>query len=153
MSGTENLCLRCEASARVEGSVEKMLAAKLMRATSFAEPEPKLSLILLPASVDGMSEDDAWRAVCAMRWPDGNRRCPKCGGGKMYTLAALRKFTCAAPECRHRFSALSGTQFASFKKGYVGLLSALMHEGPGYMSKATTSKTAYDVRRRKIANQ
>ena len=153
MAGTERLCSRCEAAARVEGSVEKMLAAKLKRTAVFFEPDPKLDLSLMPSGIDDMSEHDAWLAVCKMRWPTGQVRCPKCGSHKLYTLTAYRKFNCADPSCKHRFSAVSGTAFASFKKGYVGLLKALAHDGPGYRSPTVTAKSAYDVRRRKTVNE
>lgn len=129
-----------------------MLADKLHRTTAFFDAEPKLDLSRLPNMDATISEHDAWQATIAMRWPGGDVRCPKCGHAKVYTLAERKKFTCASPACRHRFSALSGTAFASFKKGYVGLLAMLAHDGPGHKSGASTSKTAYDVQRRKIAN-
>jgi len=54
------------------------------------------------------SEDDCWRYLVRLRWPDGFR-CPACGHGEAW-LTARRVFICTA--CRKRVSALHGTLFA-----------------------------------------
>ena len=53
------------------------------------------------------SEDDCWRYLVRLRWPDGFR-CPACGHAEAW-LTARRIFICTA--CRKRVSALNGTLF------------------------------------------
>jgi transposase-like protein len=102
-----------------------------------------------------MTEDEAWLAVRRMRWPlsDGEPVCPKCGSLKNYTVKTRKKFCCAAPDCRHQFTALSGTLFASHKKSHRDLLLALAYEGPINAATVMNPKTALNVRRRKQANK
>ena len=100
-----------------------------------------------------MSEDEAWSYVRRMRWPAtrGDPVCTLCGSHSVYTITTRRRFRCAVPACRHEFTAVSGTVFASFKKGYRGLLVMLAYNGPVRVG-PMADKTAIDWRRRKAAN-
>jgi hypothetical protein len=131
-----------------------MLAKRLVRTATMNEEAPNIAAPPPDVNIDAMSEDEAWNLVCRLRWPasDGRPRCPKCGGVKAYTLGTRRVFRCAAHSCQHQFSPLSGTMFASFKKGYRGVLAMLAYDGPVQRAPAN-AKSAIDWRRRKMANQ
>lgn len=72
-----------------------------------------------------MSDDDAYRLFCEMRWPEteGEAVCPRCGCFETYNITSRRRFKCVA--CHHQFSVTSGTIFASRKLSFVDLLAAI----------------------------
>lgn len=72
-----------------------------------------------------LSDDEAYRTFCEMRWPEteGEAVCPRCGCVETYNITSRRKFKCVA--CHHQFSVTSGTIFASRKMGFTDLLAAI----------------------------
>lgn len=72
-----------------------------------------------------MSDDDAYRLFCEMRWPEteGEAVCPRCGCFETYNITSRRRFKCVG--CHHQFSVTSGTIFASRKLSFVDLLAAI----------------------------
>lgn len=72
-----------------------------------------------------MSDDDAYRLFCEMRWPEteGEAVCPRCGCVETYNITSRRRFKCVG--CHHQFSVTSGTIFASRKLSFVDLLAAI----------------------------
>lgn len=152
IADADMLCEACESVARMAGSVEKMLAQRVARRAGFVEPEPKLNMALLPSlsAVAAMSEDDAWSAVKAMRWPMSEPSCPKCGCTKVFAYRSRRLFKCSV--CQHQFTALSGTPFAHHKKPHRALLMLLAYDGPTHKA-GTQIRTAVMMRRRKAANR
>ena len=72
-----------------------------------------------------MTDDEAYTAFRALRWPetDGDAVCPRCGCVETYDIATRRKFKCVA--CHHQFSVTSGTIFASRKLAFTDLLAAI----------------------------
>jgi transposase-like protein len=73
-----------------------------------------------------MTDDDAYKAFCNLRWPetDGEAVCPRCGCTESYDIATRRRFKCVA--CYHQFSVTSGTIFASRKMAFTDLLAAIV---------------------------
>jgi transposase-like protein len=73
-----------------------------------------------------VGEEGAWQLFKRMRWPetDGKPVCPKCGSLDAYDIKSRRKHECR--ECRHQFSATSGTILASRKMAYVDLVAAIV---------------------------
>lgn len=72
-----------------------------------------------------MSDNDAYRLFCEMRWPEteGEAVCPRCGCFETYNITSRRRFKCVG--CHHQFSVTSGTIFASRKLSFVDLLAAI----------------------------
>lgn len=72
-----------------------------------------------------MSDDEAYRTFCEMRWPEteGEAVCPRCGCVETYNITTRRRFKCVG--CHHQFSVTSGTIFASRKMGFTDLLAAI----------------------------
>jgi Zn finger protein HypA/HybF involved in hydrogenase expression len=72
-----------------------------------------------------MSDDQAYRTFCELRWPetDGEAVCPRCGCTESYNISTRRRFKCVA--CHHQFSVTSGTIFASRKMAFTDLLAAI----------------------------
>ena len=72
-----------------------------------------------------MTDDEAYRTFCEMRWPEteGEAVCPRCGCVDSYNIVTRRKFKCVG--CHHQFSVTSGTIFASRKMGFTDLLAAI----------------------------
>ncbi|MBO9498921.1 MAG: IS1595 family transposase [Novosphingobium sp.] len=72
-----------------------------------------------------MSEDEAYRTFCDLRWSDtdGDAVCPRCGCVEVYNISTRRKFKCVG--CHHQFSVTSGTIFASRKMSFGDLLAAI----------------------------
>lgn len=72
-----------------------------------------------------MSEEQAYRTFCDIRWADtdGDAVCPRCGCVEVYNISTRRKFKCVA--CHHQFSVTSGTIFASRKMSFGDLLAAI----------------------------
>jgi transposase-like protein len=72
-----------------------------------------------------MTDDEAYRVFCEMRWPetDGEAVCPRCGCYETYNITSRRRFKCVG--CYHQFSVTSGTIFASRKLSFVDLLAAI----------------------------
>jgi transposase-like protein len=60
------------------------------------------------------NEDAAIAYFRAIRWKHGEF-CPHCGADKLYHFEGGRKFKCAAPECRQKFSLRVGTVFEDSK--------------------------------------
>lgn len=130
--------------------LERFLAKKLKRHADYVDAEPKLAGPMPPLDdIEKMDDSAAWHALRIMRWPDsgGAPTCPKCGHVGFYTITTRMTFKCKS--CAHQFSELSGTAFASFKKGRKALLLRIATAGA---SGATSHKTTLDVRRRLIAN-
>lgn len=73
-----------------------------------------------------MSDDEAYRTFCELRWPetDGEAVCPKCGCIETYNITSRRRFKCVG--CHHQFSVTSGTIFASRKLSFTDLLAAIV---------------------------
>jgi transposase-like protein len=71
-----------------------------------------------------MGEDAAYEAFRAMRWPDGEASCPRCGCCETYSITTRRRFKCVG--CHHQFSVTSGTIFASRKLSFTDLLAAIV---------------------------
>jgi hypothetical protein len=55
--------------------------------------------------------DNCHEALCAVRWPDGIVRCPRCGSDKVTYLAGARVWKCYAKHERAKFSLKVGTVF------------------------------------------
>lgn len=77
------------------------------------------------AKVMRMSEEQAFDAFRAIRWPEteGDAVCPKCGCFECYTFKARRIFKCKG--CGSQFSVTSGTIFASRKMDLRDILAAI----------------------------
>jgi len=77
------------------------------------------------AKVMRLTDEEACEAFIAIRWADngGKPYCGKCGGADVYTLKGLVNFKCKA--CRVKFSATSGTIFASRKLAVRDILAAI----------------------------
>lgn len=77
------------------------------------------------AKVMRMSDDQAFDAFRAIRWPEteGDAVCPKCGCFECYTFKARRIFKCKG--CGSQFSVTSGTIFASRKMDLRDILAAI----------------------------
>ena len=77
------------------------------------------------AQVLRLSEAEAFRVFCDIRWSETNGEpvCPKCDCAAVYTYAARRIFKCKA--CASQFSATSGTIFASHKLPLRDYLAAI----------------------------
>src|SRR5690606_22787230 len=55
-------------------------------------------------------EDTCNDFVATLRWPTGEKVCPKCGSvGEHYFMRARRRWKCC--DCRHQFSVKVGTIF------------------------------------------
>ena len=76
-------------------------------------------------SIFKMTEDEAFKGFCKLRWPETNGEpvCPKCGCLEHYFVPKRRRWKCAA--CYHQFSPTAGTILASRKMSYVDLLAAI----------------------------
>lgn len=76
-------------------------------------------------SIFQMSEDEAFKGFCKLRWADtdGEPACPRCGCLENYFIPKRRRFKCAA--CYHQYSPTAGTILASRKMSYVDLLAAI----------------------------
>lgn len=74
------------------------------------------------AAVFRMSDEEAFAAFKAMRWPNGEAVCPRCGGVDPYVCAG-REWKCRA--CRRRFSITSGTLFHGRKLAMRDILAAI----------------------------
>lgn len=74
-------------------------------------PSEDLSLV----SVARISDEDARKALMALRWPasNGSPVCPKCGHDEVYFRKSRRTFLCK--RCARDFSIISGTIFAFSK--------------------------------------
>lgn len=74
-------------------------------------------------SVFRMGDDEALETFRDLRWPNGIT-CPFCGNdGKMYWLAAQRRWKCS--RCRRAFSVTAGTIFAHHKLPLQEYLAAI----------------------------
>jgi transposase-like protein len=70
-------------------------------------PNPKPpSLIELAGLYD--TREKCLELLERLRW-NGKPTCPKCAGERVYRIADRQLFECASAECRHQFSATSGT--------------------------------------------
>jgi len=128
-----------------------MLAKRLAKMATWADPVPKLSGPLPTVDrIADMTESDAEQWLCGMRWPEAKPRCPKCGAERNYRIETRRRFKCAA--CYHQFTVLSGTAFASHKKSFRDLLSLMVYDGSGHTYGDAQSVTVYKTRRRMAAN-
>ena len=72
--------------------------------------------------VRAMGEEKAYETFCKLRWAtnDGAPNCPRCGSLKAYNVTRGRRFKCG--DCKHQYSATSGTIFSSRKMAYTDLL-------------------------------
>ena len=77
------------------------------------------------AEVARMSEDEAWRAFCRIRWAatGGDPVCPRCQGLVHYVRLARRKWICKS--CGYEFSVTAGTILADRKMSFGDLLLAI----------------------------
>jgi transposase-like protein len=77
------------------------------------------------AEVARMSEDEAWRAFCRIRWAatGGDPVCPRCQGLVHYARLARRKWICKS--CGYEFSVTAGTILADRKMSFGDLLLAI----------------------------
>jgi transposase-like protein len=75
--------------------------------------------------VRAMGEEKAYETFCKLRWSasDGEPSCPRCGSLRAYKVTRGRRLKCG--DCKHQYSATSGTIFASRKMSYVDLLTGL----------------------------
>lgn len=75
-------------------------------------------------SVARMSDEEARKALMALRWPSSNGRpvCPRCGHDEVYFRTSRRTFLCK--RCARDFSIVSGTIFAFSKISAKDLLLA-----------------------------
>ncbi len=69
-----------------------------------------------------MTEDQAFEALCQLRWPDGVT-CPKCRAPHPYLLKTHLRFCCR--NCKHTFTATSSTPFGGRKLSHVKLFALL----------------------------
>jgi len=76
-------------------------------------------------SIYRMSEDQAYKVFCNIRWheTDGVPVCPRCGCIESYDITTRRKYKCKA--CHHQFSVTSSSIFASRKMNFIDLLAAI----------------------------
>lgn len=131
-----------------------MLTARLRRLATFKEPMPVIDTSGIDAAtVQAMSDDDAFNELCRRRWPTGAPCCPKCGRGMPYFLAKRKRFKCWAVECAHQFTPTSGTVFASHKIGHRDLLLMMAYEGPQLGQDIVNQKSALDIKRRIAASR
>jgi transposase-like protein len=74
------------------------------------------------AEVARMSEDEAWRAFCRIRWAatEGDLVCPRCQGLVHYARSARRRWICKS--CGYEFSVTAGTISADRKMSFGDLL-------------------------------
>jgi len=74
-----------------------------------------------------MSEDEAFKLLCEIRWGKGEAQCcPSCGVVRKHHFIKVRKqFRCAEKTCGHTFSVTSGTKFAYHKKPYQDIVYAV----------------------------
>lgn len=77
------------------------------------------------AKVMRLTDEEAAQTFMEIRWADnsGKPYCPKCGVVEPYTLKGLGKFKCR--ECYTKFTATSGTIFASRKLAIRDILAAI----------------------------
>ena len=77
------------------------------------------------AEVARMSEDEAWRAFCRIRWAatGGDPVCPRCQGLVHYVRPARRRWICKS--CGYEFSVTAGTILADRKMSFGDLLLAI----------------------------
>jgi transposase-like protein len=77
------------------------------------------------AEIARMSEDEAWRAFCRIRWAatGGYPVCPRCQGLVHYVRPARRKWICKS--CGYEFSVTAGTILADRKMSFGDLLLAI----------------------------
>src|SRR5579863_4316517 len=77
------------------------------------------------AQVMRLSDDEAFKMFCGLRWADnsGEPVCPKCGCVTIYHYESRRIFKCKG--CGAQFSATSGTIFASRKLSFQDILAAV----------------------------
>lgn len=71
-------------------------------------PEPKT---LLDAVRHFSNLDTCHEFMVALKWPDGEPTCPKCGGAQVGVIASRRMLQCRDKNCRKQFSAKVGTIF------------------------------------------
>lgn len=84
------------------------------------------------ATVMRLSDDEAFKLFCAIRWEGGEPICPKCGCDACYTYTARRIFKCKG--CGSQFSATSGTIFNSRKlklRDYLGAIAIFVNGAKG----------------------
>lgn len=147
IGGAAVMCRTCVAAARVAKSTEKMLVRRIKRQTQFVEPFP---VITFDSKERATTEDEAFEAICRMRWPrtSGEPTCPKCGGTSPYNLRGYRKFRCSNPLCTYQFSPTSGTAYSSRKMSYLDLFRVLAGHVVGKQH-----KTHLDHKRRRLMNK
>ena len=77
------------------------------------------------AEVARISEEEAWRAFCRIRWAatGGDPVCPRCQGLVHYVRPARRKWICKS--CGYEFSVTAGTILADRKMSFSDLLLAI----------------------------
>ena len=71
-------------------------------------PEPKT---LLDAVRHFSNLDTCHEFMVALKWPDGEPTCPKCGGAQVGEIKSRRMLQCREPSCKKQFSVKLGTIF------------------------------------------
>ena len=84
------------------------------------------------AQVLRLSDEEAFKLFCAIRWEGGEPVCPKCENAACYTYASRQIFKCKA--CGSQFSATSGTVFHSRKmklRDYLACIALFVNGAKG----------------------
>lgn len=93
---------------------------------------------------DNLSEDAAYEAFVAARWPDGEPRCPYCATDRTQSISTRRMWRCKG--CSKQFSVTTGTVFAGRKLPFANVPSicaTLTAGSPNYREAAKSLGVDY----------